>query len=88
MRNLVIAAFIAGGLGLLGGSAASAAPVIGSGAQEVLPDITEQVQDWRFRRFDRRDRRFDRRFDRRERRFDRRFDRRERRFDRRFDRRF
>jgi hypothetical protein len=69
MRNLVIAAFIAGGFGLLGGSAASAAPVIGSGAQEVLPDITEQVQDWRFRRFDRRDRRFECR----ERRFDRRF---------------
>ena len=75
MRNLVIVAFIAGGIGLLGGTAASAAPITGSGAREALPDITEQVQ-FRIdfdRRFDRRDRRFDRRFDRRDRRFDRRF---------------
>ena len=73
MRNLVIAAFIAGGIGLLGGTAASAAPVTGSGAREALPDITEQVQ---FRiDFDRRGRRFDRRFDRGfNRRFDRGFD--------------
>jgi hypothetical protein len=56
MRNLVIAALIAGGIGLLGGSAASAAPVTGSGAREALPDITEYVQF----RID-----FDRRFDRR-----------------------
>ena len=50
MRNLLIAMLVAGGLGLVGPSAASAAPVTGSAAKEAadLLNSVEPVQHLRW----------------------------------------
>ena len=50
MRSILIAMLIAGGLGLVGTSNASAAPVTGSAAREAatLLDPVEKVQHWRW----------------------------------------
>ena len=50
MRSILVAMLVAGGLGLVAPSPATAAPVTGSGAREAgtLLNPVEQVQHWRW----------------------------------------